>query len=133
MSLVNDPIADMLARIRNAILARKPAVQMPSSKLKVRLADILKAEGFISAWSEDRDPRQGLLTLQLKWDPSMQCAIQGLRRISRPGQRHYVGRMELPRVRSGMGVAILTTSRGIMTDRAARKARVGGELLCEVW
>jgi small subunit ribosomal protein S8 len=133
MSLVNDPIADMLARIRNAILARKPSVQMPLSKLKLRLAQILQEEGFIAGFSEDHDARQGLLTVQLKWDNSTQCAIQGLRRLSRPGQRRYVGRGDIPRVRSGLGVAILTTSQGIMTDRAARRAKVGGELLCEVW
>jgi len=130
---VTDPIADMLAHINNAILRRKTMVQIPASKLKTRIAEILKAEGFIHEVSVDATPPQGKITLQLKWDGAQRCAIHGLKRISRPGRRRYVGRSSIPRVRSGLGIAILTTSRGLMTDHAARKARLGGELICEVW
>lgn len=130
---VTDPIADMLARITNAIRGGKTQVQMPASRLKQRLAEVLRDEGFLAGVTLDRDGRQGLLTLQLRWDGPRECAIRGLRRVSRPGRRAYVGRSALPRVQSGLGVSILTTSRGIMTDRQARKVKVGGELLCEVW
>lgn len=130
---VTDPIGDMLARINNAICGGKTQVQMPASKLKQRVAEVLRDEGFLEGVVLDRDGRQGLLTLKLRWASPTDCAIRGLRRVSRPGRRAYVGRHELPRVQSGLGVSILTTSRGIMTDRQARHARVGGELLCEVW
>jgi small subunit ribosomal protein S8 len=130
---VTDPIADMLGFIHNAILRRKTQVQVPASKLKARIAEILKAEGFIHEYAVDPVPPQGTLTLKLKWDSAQQCAIHGLRRVSRPGRRCYVTRTAIPRVRSGLGIAILTTSRGLMTDRAARSARLGGELICEVW
>jgi small subunit ribosomal protein S8 len=130
---VTDPIADMLGFIHNAILRRRTAVEMPASKLKARIAEILKSEGFIHDWSLDPKPPQGTITLKLKWDSAQQCAIHGVRRVSRPGRRTYVGRASIPRVRSGLGIAILTTSRGLMTDRAARKAKLGGELMCEVW
>lgn len=130
---VTDPIADMLAFINNAILRRRTAVEMPASKVKARIAEILKAEGFIHDWSMDPKPPQGTLSLKLKWDSAQQCAIRGVRRVSRPGRRYYVGKMSIPRVRSGLGIGILTTSRGLITDRAARRARLGGELMCEVW
>lgn len=130
---VTDPIADLLARVRNAIRAGKSHVQIPASKLKVRVAEVLKTEGFISDYTQDRDTRQGLLTIQLKWQGAKDCAIRGLRRRSRPGRRHYVGYDQIPRVQSGLGIAILTTSHGVMTDRQAREKRVGGELICEVW
>jgi len=130
---VTDPIADMLGYIHNAILRRRTQVQIPASKLKARIAEILKAEGFIHDYSLDPAPPQGTITVKLKWDTAQKCAIHGLRRVSRPGRRSYVARTSIPRVRSGLGIAILTTSRGLMTDRAARKARLGGELICEVW
>jgi small subunit ribosomal protein S8 len=130
---MTDPIADMLTRIRNAITARKAKVIMPSSKLKQRLAEVLKDEGFVNGVSFEADEKQGQLSIELRYDNNNNNAIQGLRRVSKPGQRAYARHTNLPRVRSGLGVAILTTSKGIMTEREARKQGVGGELLCEVW
>ena len=129
---MSDPVADFLSRIRNAILARKESVNCPGSNLKARIAAILAEEGFVSAVSETQDDKQGVLSLDLRWSPKGN-AIKGLRRVSRPGQRWYVGAKKLPKVRNGLGIAIVSTSRGVMTDRAARKLGVGGEVLCEVW
>jgi small subunit ribosomal protein S8 len=131
---MTDPIADFLARIRNAILARRGDVSCPSSTLKARLAEVMKEEGYILGY----DVRPGFdghseIVVRLRWPEPGANAITGLRRRSRPGQRVYVGRDRIGKVRSGLGIAILSTSRGLMTDRAARKAGVGGELLCEVW
>jgi small subunit ribosomal protein S8 len=130
---MTDPIADMLARIHNAILARKAKVQVPASVMKKRIAEVLAEEGFLAGVRHEDDGPQGLLTLELRYDHNNKNAIDGLRRVSRPGQRRYAGRNGLPRVRSGLGVAILTTSAGVMTDREARKRGLGGEVLCEVW
>jgi small subunit ribosomal protein S8 len=130
---MTDPIADMLTRIRNAILSRKNKVEMPSSKLKMRLAELLKTEGFINAFTEVDAERGRQLLLELRYDRENRNAILGLKRISKPGQRRYVKTDGIPRVRSGLGVAILSTSRGVMTDREARKQGLGGEVLCEVW
>jgi small subunit ribosomal protein S8 len=131
---MTDPIADLLTRIRNAIMARQSDVVSPSSKLKVRLAEVLKEEGFIAGY-DVRDNFDGHpeMVVRLRWAQPGLNAITGLRRRSRPGQRVYVGHEGIPKIRSGLGIAILSTSRGLMTDRAARKAGVGGELLCEVW
>jgi small subunit ribosomal protein S8 len=130
---MTDPIADFLARIRNAILARHAEVKSPSSKLKVRIADLLKDEGYISGYDVRETPIAPELVVRLRWADQRTNAITGLRRRSRPGQRTYVGKDAIPKIRSGLGIAILSTSHGLMTDRAARKAGVGGELLCEVW
>jgi len=130
---MTDPIADFLTRIRNAIIARKAKVEVPASKLKRHLAALLRDEGFISSVEEKSDDKQGTIVLTLRYDNRNKSAIEGLRRVSRPGQRVYVGKDDVPRIRSGLGVSILTTSHGIMTDRAARKAGLGGELICEVW
>ena len=130
---MTDPIADMLTRIRNAITARKAKVIMPSSKMKQRIAEVLKNEGFVGAVSYEDDGKQGLLTIELRYDNNNHNAIQGIRRVSKPGQRAYARHDKLPRVRSGLGVAILTTSHGVMTERDARKNGLGGEYLCEVW
>jgi small subunit ribosomal protein S8 len=130
---MTDPIADMLTRIRNAITARKAKVIMPSSKLKQQIAEVLKSEGFVNGVSSEEDGKQGLLTIELRYDNNNHNAIQGIRRVSKPGQRSYARKDQLPRVRSGLGIAILTTSHGIMTERDARKNNLGGELLCEVW
>jgi small subunit ribosomal protein S8 len=130
---MTDPIADLLARLRNAIIARKAKVELPSSRLKKSIAELLRDEGFVSAVDEKSDGKQGTLTVTLRYDSRNRCAIEGLRRVSRPGQRRYVNKDSLPKVRSGLGISVLTTSQGIMTDRAARKAGVGGELICEVW
>lgn len=131
---MTDPIADFLTRIRNAILARRTELACPSSSLKVRIAEVLRDEGYI-AGVETRADFNGHseLLVRLRWPEPGANAITGLRRRSRPGQRVYVGRDSIGRVRSGLGIAILSTSRGLMTDRAARKAGIGGELLCEVW
>ena len=130
---MTDPIADMLTRIRNAITARKAKVIMPASKMKARIAEVLKDEGFVGAVSTETDNKQGLLSIELRYDNNNHNAIQGIRRVSKPGQRTYARHTGLPRVRSGLGIAILTTSKGIMTEREARKQGLGGELLCEVW
>ena len=130
---MTDPIADMLTRIRNAITARKAKVIMPASKLKERLAEVLRDEGFVGAVSREDDGKQGLLTVELRYDHNNRNAIEGIRRVSKPGQRAYARHTQLPRVRSGLGIAILTTSKGVMTEREARKHGLGGELLCEVW
>ena len=130
---MTDPIADMLTRIRNGITARKAKVQIPSSKLKQRIAQVLADEGFLISVAHENDDKQGMITVELKYDGENVFVIQGIRRVSRPGQRRYARKDNMPRVRSGLGVAILTTSQGVMTDRAAKKAGLGGELLCEVW
>jgi len=130
---MTDPIADFLTRIRNAIMARHAEVKTPSSKLKIRMADLLKDEGYLAGYDVGGTTEQPELVLRLRWADPRTNAITGLRRRSRPGQRHYVNKDAIPKVRSGLGIAILSTSRGLMTDRAARKAGVGGELLCEVW
>jgi len=130
--MMTDPIADMLTRIRNAAQAQHQHTVLPSSKLKVQVAEILKQEGFIDDYSvEEGIPNT--LTIALKYSRDRQSAFAGMRRASRPGRRFYVGHRDIPRVQNGMGVAILSTSAGVMTDRDARDKRVGGEVLCEVW
>ncbi|HEY7139577.1 MAG TPA: 30S ribosomal protein S8 [Methylomirabilota bacterium] len=131
--MVTDPVADMLARIRNGSLAEHEKVDIPSSKLRVRLAEILKEEGFIKNFRLIEDKRQGVLRVYLKYGPGQERVISGLRRVSKPGRRRYVGADRIPSVLGGMGVAILSTPRGVMTDRESRKAKVGGEVLCYVW
>lgn len=126
---MTDPIADFLTRIRNAIIARKTKVEIPPARLKRRLAELLRDEGYISSFEE----RESVLVLELRYGADNKNAIQNLRRVSRPGQRCYVRKDELPRIRSGLGISILTTPRGVMTDRAARQAGLGGEIICEVW
>ncbi len=131
---MTDPIADFLARIRNGILARHTEVVLPGSKLKVKIAELLKDEGYISGLDVRSDfAGNQELAIKLRWADPRTNAITGLRRRSRPGQRVYVRKDRIPKIRSGLGVAILSTSRGLMTDRAARKEGMGGELLCEVW
>jgi small subunit ribosomal protein S8 len=130
---MTDPIADFLARIRNAIMARHVEVVAPASKLKHRIAELLKDEGYIAGYDLRDDEGMPQIVVRLRWADPRTNAITGLRRRSRPGQRMYVGHGTIPKIRSGLGIAILSTSRGLMTDRAARKAGVGGELLCEVW
>jgi small subunit ribosomal protein S8 len=129
--MMTDPVADMLTRIRNAAMARHERTHIPASQLKKHIAEILKLEGFIADARIEDDPR--VLTIVLKYDRNRSSAIDGIKRISRPGRRVYVRYDHIPRVLSGMGVAILSTSRGVMSDREARRQKVGGELLCEVW
>jgi small subunit ribosomal protein S8 len=130
---MTDPISDFLSRIRNGIMARKELVDCPRSKLKLRIAEILRDEGYINHVANMDNEHQGVLTVTLRYNHDQNAAITGLKRISRPGQRTYVGAKELPKVRNGLGIAIVSTSRGVMTDRDARKLGVGGEVLCEVW
>ncbi|MBZ0116845.1 MAG: 30S ribosomal protein S8 [Sandaracinaceae bacterium] len=130
--MMTDPIADMLARVRNAVLARHDRTEMPLSTLKKAIAELLKEEGYISDVRVD-DSGHGKLILFLKYGRDRESAIAGLRRRSRPGRREYVGYTDIPKVHNGMGVAILSTSRGLMTDKTARAQKMGGELLCEVW
>ena len=132
MSAVNDPIADMLTRIRNGIRARHGRVDMPSSKLKIELARILKEEGYIGNFKVGEEAKKKVLKVFLKYGNDGASAISSLDRVSKPGRRVYVGAREVPRVLGGLGVSILTTPRGLMTGKAARKAGVGGEVLCNV-
>ena len=133
--MLTDPIADMLTRVRNANTAMHDEVIMPSSKQKVALADILQKEGYIGAYETAPSPKGvgDVLTIQMKYSPDRDRTISGLRRISTPGLRVYRKADAVPRVLGGLGVAVLSTSQGLMTDREARKRNVGGEVLCYVW
>jgi len=128
---MQDPIADMLARIRNAQMARHQSVVMPSSKVKVAICEVLKAEGYVAGYSIEGAPKPEL-TIELKYYKG-RPVIESLHRISRPGLRVYSDRDELPSVQGGLGVSIVSTDKGVMTDRAARKAGIGGEVLCTVY
>ncbi|HWP34298.1 MAG TPA: 30S ribosomal protein S8 [Thermodesulfobacteriota bacterium] len=132
--MLTDPIADMLTRIRNASRARHETVDMPSSRLKERIAEVLKEEGYIKGYRTiPEGGNKVTLRIFLKYTAGNESVIAGLRRVSRPGVRVYVRRDQIPRVRNGLGISILSTSKGIVTDRVARRERVGGELLCMVW
>ena len=136
---MNDPISDMLTRIRNAVTAKHTRVDLPASKLKAEIARILQDEGYIQGFrqveeavAKESQPRQ-VIRIFLKYGPHGEKVISGIERISRPGRRVYMGSDDVPQVLGGLGTSILTTSRGVMTGRAARKAGVGGEVLCNVW
>jgi len=129
----SDPIADMLTRIRNAIHAGKTDVKIPSSGVKVGIAEVLKAEGFINDFDVVDDRLQGLLRINLKYGPQGQEIIRSIKRESRPGRRYYVGADDVPRVLDGLGVAVVSTSQGVLSDRICRERHVGGELLCTVY
>jgi len=130
---MSDPIADMLTRIRNAGSARHETVDIPNSKMKKAIAEILLEEGYIKSFQLIDDGTQGVIRVTLKYLPGKEKAIQGLRRVSKPGLRVYAGADELPRVLRGLGIAIISTSKGIMTDKKARAQHVGGEVLAFVW
>ncbi len=130
---MTDPVADMLTRIRNASLAYHETTSMPSSKIKVNIARILEQEGYITGWSLEETVPQPTLTITMKYGAQRERVITGLRRISKPGLRVYVKRDEIPRVLGGLGVAILSTNAGLLTDRAARREQRGGEVLAYVW
>jgi small subunit ribosomal protein S8 len=130
---MTDPVADFLTRVRNAIRAKQQKVDVPASKLKTEMARILKEEGYISNFKATEENGQKLLRVYLKYSNANEAAISNLERISKPGCRVYVGRTEIPRVLGGLGINILTTPRGVMTGREARKQGVGGEILCQVW
>ena len=129
----SDPVADLLTRIRNGSRAEHEKVDVPSSKLKVRIVEILKEEGFIKNYRVLEDPKQGTLRVYLKYGPANEKVISGLVRVSKPGRRVYVTHDKVPSILAGMGVAIVSTSRGVCTDRDARKQKVGGEVLAYVW
>ena len=130
---MTDPIADFLTRIRNATTVRKETVEVPASKMKRAMAEILKREGFIRDYEYLDDGKQGVLRLYLKYGPNKEKVITGLKRISRPGLRVYARKDQLPRVLGGLGIAIISTSRGLMTDKEARKRGLGGEVICYIW
>ncbi len=130
---MTDPIADLLTRIRNAGLARHDRAEMPASRLKANVAKILKDEGYIADVRESDNEGKKTLTIVLKYGRDRASAIDGVRRVSRPGRRVYVRHDRIPSPFSGLGISILSTSRGVMSDRDARRLRLGGELLCEVW
>jgi small subunit ribosomal protein S8 len=130
---VTDPIADMLTRIRNANVVYRETVDVPASRMKRAIAQILKEEGFIRDYELVEDGKQGIIRLHLKYGPNRERVISGLKRISRPGLRVYAGYEELPRVLGGLGIAVLSTSKGIMTEKRARQEHIGGEVLCYVW
>jgi small subunit ribosomal protein S8 len=129
-----DPVGDMLTRIRNASSARHEKVLVPASRLKLRIAEVLRDEGFIKDFVVHKDDRkQGAITIVLKYSTDREPAISDNKRVSKPGLRRYVATGNIPRVLNGMGIAILSTSKGLMVDREARKQKVGGELICTVW
>lgn len=130
---MTDPIADMLCRIRNALMVRRRSVDIPRSGLKLALTHLFYREGFIHGFKSIEDGRQGIIRIFLKYDTQNRSAMSGLQRVSTPGLRVYAGKAKLPRVLSGSGMAIISTSRGVLTDREARTKRVGGEILCYVW
>jgi small subunit ribosomal protein S8 len=130
---MTDPIAHMLTKMRNAIVAKKTEVEVPSSTVKARIAEILKEEGYIQDFEVIPGNTQGILKMRFKYDQHAQNIIANVQRVSKPSRRIYVAKDEIPSVLNGMGTAILSTSRGMMTDRAARQAGVGGEVICYVW
>ena len=131
--MMTDPIADMLSRIRNANSAKHKSVEIPSSRMKRDLAQILLDEGFINGFNVTEDDKQGIITLDLKYGPKEERVISGIKRISKPGLRVYAGADEIPYVLNGLGIAIISTSKGIMTDKEARKLALGGEVVAYIW
>ena len=131
--MTSDPIADMLTRVRNALSARHPKVDVPASRLKAEIARILKEEGYIANYKPTEENGQKVLRVYLKYGPNNEAVIRDLQRVSRPGCRVYLGRDEIRRVQGGLGISIMTTPKGVMTGRQARREGVGGEILCEVW
>jgi len=130
---MTDPVADMITRIRNSVRAKLPRVDIPSSKLKVEIARILKNEGYVANFKVNEDGKQGVLRIYLKYGPGMERVITDVQRVSRPGCRIYCRKDRIPRVYGGLGINILSTSPGLMTGRAAGKEGVGGEIICNVW
>lgn len=130
---MTDPIADFLTRIRNANMVMHEKVEIPASKTKAALAEILKNEGFIKDYEQVEDGKQGIIRVYLKYGPNREKVISGLKRISKPGLKVYCKKDEIPKVLGGLGIAIISTSKGIMTDKEARKLGLGGEVICYVW
>ena len=130
---VTDPIADMLTRIRNALVAKKDVVEVPASKMKANIAQILLDQGYIKGFEIDEDNIQGTIKIDLKYGPHGESVISGLKRISKPGLRIYARKDEVPKVLNGLGIAIISTSKGLLTDAEARKNQVGGEVIAYIW
>ena len=130
---VTDPLADMLTRIRNASMVKHSKVDVPASKMKISVAKILKSEGYIKNYKLLKDRKDGILRIYLKYDGNNEGVIMGLKRMSKPGRRLYVKKEDIPPVLNGMGIAVLSTSKGVLADREAKKLNVGGELLCNIW
>lgn len=130
---MSDPLADMLTRIRNATMVKFDTVEIPKSKIKVNVAKVLQEEGYISGWEVNDEGPQGTLIINLKYGPDGDSVITGLQRVSKPGLRQYAKAGSIPTVLNGLGVSIISTSQGLLTDRAARKLNTGGEILCQVW
>lgn len=130
---MNDPIADLLTRIRNGLHAQRDKVDVPASRLKREICKVLQAEGYISGYTEIEDDKQGMIRITLRYQKDGAPVIQGLERVSKPSLRRYVDAKSIPMVRSGLGVAILTTPKGVMSGKRAREERVGGEVVCRVW
>ncbi len=131
--MMTDPIADMLTRIRNANMNQHEKVEIPASNIKKAIAEIMKAEGFIKDYKYISDNKQGMLRIHLKYGPETQRVLSGLKRISKPGLRVYANKDDLPKVLGGLGVAIISTSKGLFTDKEARRQGVGGEVVCYIW
>jgi small subunit ribosomal protein S8 len=130
---MSDPLADMLTRIRNAVMVKFDSVEMPKSNVKVNLAKVLQQEGYIAGYEVSDEGPQGVLTINLKYGPNGESVITGLKRVSKPGLRKFAKAGDIPTVLNGLGIAIVSTSQGLVTDRAARKKNTGGEILCQVW
>lgn len=130
---VTDPLSDMLTRIRNANIAKHSKVDVPASKIKISVAKILKDEGYVKNFKLIKDRKHGVIRIYLKYDEHHEGVITGLKRMSKPGRRLYVKHKDIPLILNGMGIAVLSTSKGVLADREARKANVGGELLCSIW
>lgn len=130
---MSDPLADMLTRIRNAVMAKFDTVAMPASKTKANIAKVLQEEGFINGYQVTDEGVQGTLTITLKYGPNGESVINGIKRVSKPGLRRYAKAGAIPKVLSGLGVSIVSTSKGIITDKTARALNTGGEIICEVW
>ena len=131
--MMTDPVGDMLARIRNAGVARHQETWCPHSKLKASIARLLSEEGFLGDVREDERDGHKVIVMKIRYEPSGRALIDGMRRVSKPSRRVYVGSEDIPKVRNGLGVGVISTSKGVLSDRAAREASVGGEYLCEVW
>ena len=130
---MSDPLADMLTRIRNAVMVKFDTVEMPSSTVKVNVAKVLKEEGYINGYQVVEDSVQGTLKIDLKYGPNQEPVITGLKRVSKPGLRKYAKANAIPQVLNGLGIAIISTSKGVVTDKKARELNAGGEIICEVW
>jgi small subunit ribosomal protein S8 len=130
---MSDPIADLLTRVRNALHAGYPSVEVPASRLKADVCEVLKNEGYIGEFVREEDGKQGILRIGLKYTADRKPVIQGIKRVSKPSLRIYKGSQDIQQVRSGLGISVVTTSKGVMTSKTARNENVGGEVICEVW